>query len=90
MGGKVGRVVKEHVYRTHGQGKVGRIEGGKWERLGWGQWRGKWRQLYLNNNKKSTNKKMRTCPQIKNKNKLRHRLTKELVQDHRICNSIGI
>ena len=44
--------------------KAGRIEGG----MGVG-WRkvvaGKWRQLYLNNNKK-TNKKPHPCPNLKN------------------------
>ena len=33
--------------------KGGRIKGGKWRGLGWGVVVGrKWRQLYLNNNKK--------------------------------------
>ena len=33
--------------------KGGKIEGGRWGWVGWGQVvTGKWRQLYLNNNKK--------------------------------------
>ena len=33
--------------------KRGRIKGGKWGWLGWGEWWGvQWRQRYLNNNKK--------------------------------------
>ena len=33
--------------------KWGRIQGGRWGWVGWGEWwGGKWRQLYLNTNKK--------------------------------------
>ena len=54
MGGKGGRVVR-NMYKGHmDKAKAGRIEGGRWGWLGWGGWwGGKWRQLYLNNNKKS-------------------------------------
>ena len=39
---------------TQTKPKVGRIEGGKWRWLRWGgEVEGKWRQLYLNNDKKS-------------------------------------
>ena len=36
--------------------KKGRIEGGRWEWVGHGGVWGKWRQLYLNNNKKLNKK----------------------------------
>ena len=36
--------------------KVGRNEGGRWGCMAWGSGRGKWRQLYLKNNKKEKNK----------------------------------
>ena len=52
---KGGRVIKEHVKRTHGQSQGGvglRVGGGRWGWLGWGESGGrKWKQLYLNNNK---------------------------------------
>ena len=46
--------------RTHGQSsRRGRIEGGRWEWVGWRKVvAGKWRQLCLNNNKK---KEFRRC-----------------------------
>ena len=56
IGERRGRVVKEHVKRTHRQrqcrGWWDRIEGGRWVWVGWGRvvGVGKWRQLYLNNN----------------------------------------
>ena len=58
MGRKEGRVFR-NIYKGHmDKPKWGRIKDGKWGWLGWGgKWGavggGKWRQLYLNNNKKS-------------------------------------
>ena len=53
-GGEKGKGFQEHLQRRHGQNQKGvgsRMGGGD----GWswgGMVRGKWRQLYLNNNKK--------------------------------------
>ena len=42
------------MYKGHmDKAKRGRFEGGRWGWMGWGVvMRGKWRQLYLNKNKK--------------------------------------
>ena len=42
------------MYKGHmDKDKGGRFEGGKWRWVGWGGMVGlKWKQLYLNNNKK--------------------------------------
>ena len=55
MGEKGGRVVKEtYIKDTWTKPKRGRIKGGTWGWLGRGEVvEGKWRQLYLNNNKKN-------------------------------------
>ena len=51
-GGKRERVFR-NMYKGHmDKIKGGRIQGGKWGWLGWeGVVGGKWRQVYLNNNK---------------------------------------
>ena len=47
----------KRAFRHVDKAKGGRIEGGRWGWLGWlGVVRGKWRHLYLNNNKKERKK----------------------------------
>ena len=42
-----------NMYKRHvDKAKGGRNKGRRWGQVGWGRVRGKWRQLYLNNNKK--------------------------------------
>ena len=44
-----------YIKDTWTKPKQGRIKGGRWGWLRWGEVvRGKWRQLYLNNNKKTS------------------------------------
>ena len=63
MGGR-GKGFQEHLWRTHGQKQEG-VESGMGEGEAWGVGGlvgEKWRQLYLNNNKKK---------QLKNKNEIK-------------------
>ena len=71
-----GWIIKEHVWKTHGQSQRGlglRVGGG--DGWGWGGvvW-GKWRQLYLNNNKKNkcyVKNKIKHFLNVKKKKKMR-------------------
>ena len=53
----MGRVFR-NMYKGHMEKPKGnRIKGGKWGWLGGGSYGGVWRQLYLNNNKKTSKRK---------------------------------
>ena len=58
MGGRGGRVFRNNYKGHTDKTKGGGIRGGRWGWLGWrGEVGRKWRQLYLNNNKKYIEKK---------------------------------
>ena len=61
MGGKGEGFLVTRIKDTWTKPKGGRIRGGRWGWLGLGEVvRGKWRQLYLNNNKNNVKKSYKT------------------------------